>query len=140
MSIEAILKSMGTAGDIIAHEMECINSGEYVMPMDICNRSRELAKLYIKAKEPEKAIEILNVMLEFCFKTTDIVNRAEYIYNDVNYLITIYSKKTDKDKIIKLLNTVIKQYPNSSRIYEWQKELDKYMGVKKEYYDEPFIL
>ena len=102
---------------------------EYNIGIDICNRSRELSKLYVKAKQYEKAVDILNIMMDYCYKV-DGLDNGHYVFKDVEFVIRHYIITHQKDKIILLLEKMIDRYPTYIQISLWQEQLEKSKSIK----------
>lgn len=107
----------------IRKELELVNNGkEYSIGIDIVNRSRELSGLYVKVNDIDKSIEIMELMIDFCFNLEPL-NNPQFFAQDIEQLILMYKMKSNKKNIKELLQLLIDRYPDSSCIDKWKKQL-----------------
>lgn len=106
-----------------------LSDDDYSIAIDIVNRCRELSKLFMRAKDTDKAILILETMLSFCYKINEL-SKPQFIFKDVEELILMYQFKHDKKSIISLLDFLIQKYPDFSNVIIWEKLLTAYKKKK----------
>lgn len=105
------------------------DENDYSIRIDIVNRSRELANLYIKVEEFYKAIDIYLLALDFCQHTPEL-NQPGYFAPDIDQLIELFIKVREKQKIPELLEKLILEYPDYSNVSTWQKSIKIYKQGK----------
>ena len=117
---EEIEKSLGWA----------LSDEEYSIAIDIAHRSRELSKLYMDAKDAPRAIQILEILLDFCYHYEPL-NNPEFFLKDIERLIELYKFRHDKKSIIALLTSLTERYPDHTRVSEFKYQLAEWSKKKK---------
>ena len=102
---------------------------EYSIAIDIVNRSRELATLYLKAKDRKRAIEILRITIDFSYTIEGLA--LDDIAKDVELAIKLYRQQNGKKHIIELLKIMIERYPDYSCVSMWEDQLEQYQNKTK---------
>ena len=114
----------------IRRNLELVTDGkDYSIRIDIVNRSRELADLYIQVEEFYKAIDIYLLALDLCQHTPEL-NNPGYFAPDIDNLVELFCKVQEKSKISELLERLISEYPDYSNISVWEKRMKNFKRGK----------